>query len=259
MPKELRQPRGYANAFALPQKALPASGDVQGLLYIDKPVGVTAFFLVSYLRRLLGVRTIGHAGTLDPFATGVMVLLVGKRFTRLSDTFLATEKSYQARLQLGITTDTYDSEGVVVKTDERVPLLSDVEHAMSRFQGSCLQTPPMFSAKKQQGKKLCDLARAGKTVERLPVTVQLDTQLISYDYPVLDFQVTCSKGTYIRTIGHDIGELLGCGGHLTGLRRLRSGTVDIADCVPLHDITEETVHGYLVAHTNKHQMAQTLR
>lgn len=248
----------YQHVIALPPKAPPAQEDVAGLLFIDKPVGVTAFFLVSYLRRLLGVRTIGHAGTLDPFATGVMILLIGKRYTRLSDTFLATEKTYQARLQLGVTTDSYDSEGVVVATSEYVPTLTEIEEVVGRFQGVCLQVPPMFSAKKQQGKKLYELARAGKTVEREAVPVQLETKLIHYAYPFLDFKVTCSKGTYIRSIGHDMGQQLQCGGHLIGLRRVRSGSVDISDCVPLEALTAETVHSFLAAHTQKYASRRDL-
>lgn len=227
------------------------SHDVAGVLYIDKPKGVTAFSLVARLRRLTQVHTIGHAGTLDPMATGVMVLLVGKQYTRLSEHFLATEKVYETRLHLGVTTDSYDSDGKIVATQAHAPSLDEVEQAIAQFQGPCLQIPPMFSAKKQQGKKLYELAREGKSVERPPVTVQLATQLIHYEYPFLDFQVTCSKGTYIRTIGHDIGNLLGCGGHLTALRRLKSGFVDIIDCVSLDQISVETVQPLIEIHTRK--------
>lgn len=244
----------YPNAIPLPPKAPQAKDDVAGILYIDKPAQVSAFFLVAYLRRLLGVRTIGHAGTLDPFATGVMVLLIGRRYTRLSDAFLAQEKVYEARLSLGVTTDSYDSEGAVLARDSRIPPRLDVEQAIAQFQGPCMQIPPMFSAKKQQGKKLYELAREGKTVLRPAVEVQLETELIHYGYPTLDFRVRCSKGTYIRTIGHDIGQLLHCGAHLTQLRRLRSGTVDISDCVPLQALTPDTVHTFLAAHTKKGEL-----
>lgn len=220
-----------------------------GVLYIDKPAQITSFSLVSRLRRLTGVRKIGHAGTLDPFATGVMVLLIGRQYTRLSDQFLATEKVYQARLHLGITTDSFDADGNVLATSTHIPSLEDVFQALTHFQGACLQIPPMFSAKKQQGKKLYELARQGQVVERAPVQVQLKTELTHYEYPFLDFKVTCSKGTYIRTIGHDLGRLLHCGGHLTALRRLRSGSVDIGHCVTLEQLTLENVQQVLAQHT----------
>lgn len=229
------------------------SQGIAGVLYIDKPISVTSFSLVAILRRLTKERTIGHAGTLDPMATGVMVLLVGKPYTRQSERFLATEKVYETRLHLGVTTDSYDADGKIVATNAHIPTLHEVEQAIQQFQGSCLQIPPMFSAKKQQGKKLYELAREGKSVERPPVRVELATELLSYEYPFVDFRVTCSKGTYIRTIGHDLGQLLGCGGHLTALRRLRSGFVDVQDCVPLHALTVDTVHTFLAQHTEKAQ------
>ncbi|NGX42070.1 MAG: tRNA pseudouridine synthase B [Chlamydiae bacterium] len=202
----------------------------EGILPIYKPRGPTAFQLVRLLRKHLGVRKIGHAGTLDPFAEGVMVLLVGRKYTRLSDALVNTEKEYIGRVVLGIETDTYDVDGKILHRSDLIPSLEEVTHVLNKFQGKVQQIPPMFSAKKKDGKKLYELARKGKTIERDPVTVELQTELLEYHYPYLDIRVTCSKGTYIRALAHDIGTLLTCGGHLTSLTRTRSGKYSIADC-----------------------------
>ena len=196
---------------------------IEGILLINKPVGKTSFSLVSSLRRRLNVKKIGHAGTLDPFATGVMILLVGKTYTTQSDQFLQQDKEYVGRIHCGVTTDTFDCDGTITATSDYVPTVAEVETAVAQFQGTIDQTPPMFSAKKINGKKLCDLARQGITVERKPVTVTVQTELLEYRYPYLDIRVTCSKGTYIRVLAHDIGNILGCGAHLTQLTRTRSG------------------------------------
>lgn len=202
-----------------------------GILLVNKPKNKTSFSLVGALRRLFKVKKIGHAGTLDPFASGVMVMLVGKEYTRLSDTFLNADKEYRATVQLGIETDSHDCEGKTEKTSELVPTLAELEQALKGFQGSVDQIPPMFSAKKKNGKKLYELARKGITIEREPVKVLLKTELISYNYPFIELHIQCSKGTYIRSIARDLGRVLGCGGHLSALTRLRSGTYRIEDCV----------------------------
>lgn len=207
--------------------ASPASG----ILLVDKPKGITSFTLVGRLRRLLGVKKIGHAGTLDPFATGVMVMLIGREYTRLSDQFLHEDKEYLAELYLGASTDTYDSEGKVLSESSLHPTLEELEAVIEEFQGQILQTPPMYSAKKVGGRKLCDLARQGKEVERKAQLVEVKISLLSYNYPKAVIRVAASKGTYIRSLGHDIGERLGCGAHLSELRRLRSGGFSIEDCI----------------------------
>lgn len=207
------------------------SSQAQGILLVNKQRGKTAFSLVAMLRRRLGVKTIGHAGTLDPFATGVMVMLIGKNFTRQSNSFLNESKEYVARVRFGVETDTYDCDGIVTAENDRVPTLEEVTAALERFQGAVEQTPPMFSAKKQQGKKLYELARQGIEVERAPVKVFLETTLLGYEYPYLDIKVSCSKGTYIRSIAFDLGRLLGCGAHLTELVRTRSGRFAIEECL----------------------------
>jgi tRNA pseudouridine55 synthase len=203
----------------------------KGILLLNKPKGKTSFHLVAILRKLTGVKKIGHCGTLDPFATGVMVMLIGKSFTRLSDQFLGQEKEYLARLHLGIETDTYDTEGQTLATSSKIPSLEEIQTVLSEFQGTISQIPPMFSAKKVQGKKLYELARKGIEIKREPVQVQLEIHFISYAYPYLDVRVVCSKGTYIRSLAHDIGEKLGTYAHLTELTRTRSGQFEIKNCV----------------------------
>lgn len=209
-----------------------------GILLVDKQVGSTSFRLVSLLRKRTGIQKIGHAGTLDPFATGVMVMLIGREYTKKSDEFLLSDKQYKTTLHLGITTDSYDIDGEIVQRNETIPTLEQIKKAIEQFQGEILQTPPMFSAKKVKGQKLYDLARKGITIERAPVKVKLHIQFLSYEYPKLELLVDCSKGTYIRSLGYDIGQLLGCGAHLSALQRTRSGSFLLSQCVPEEKILD---------------------
>ncbi len=202
----------------------------EGILPVHKPKSKTSFSLVSILRKLTGIRTIGHAGTLDPFAEGVMILLIGKKFTRLSNCFLHQDKEYLATLHLGLTTDSYDTEGQVTGESSYIPTSTEIEDTLLKFQGTILQTPPMFSAKKVGGKKLYELARKGITIEREQVPVTLHIELIQYTYPHLTLKVQCSKGTYIRSLAYDIGLELNCGAHLSALTRTRSGNITLQDC-----------------------------
>ncbi len=204
---------------------------IPGLLLLNKPKGKTSFSLVAFLRKATGIKTIGHAGTLDPFATGVMVMLVGREFTKRSNEFLNHDKEYLATVHLGIETDSYDIDGKIVAESTVVPTLAEIENALLKFQGTVLQVPPMFSAKKINGKKLYELARKGKEIEREAKSVTLKTTLISYDYPNLVLNVACSKGTYIRAIAHDLGQMLGTYAHLSALIRTRSGPFELKDCV----------------------------
>ncbi len=225
--KKVQEVKNLMTMTNLPQN----SSDIEGVLLLDKPRGCTAFNLVARLRKVLGVKKIGHAGTLDPFATGVMVMLIGRNFTRLSDQFLCQDKEYEAEAYLGAATDTYDCEGQILSQCGRVPTLEEIQVALQSFQGEILQVPPMFSAKKQNGKKLYELARQGKTVERPPAKVFVQITLLSYAYPYLSLAVSCSKGTYIRSLAHDLGQLLGVGAHLSQLRRVRSGQFHLKDCL----------------------------
>lgn len=205
--------------------------EVEGILLVDKPKGCTSFSLVRKLRKVLNVRKIGHAGTLDPFATGLMVLLIGRKYTRMSDQFLGSDKEYIAEVKLGEATNSYDCDGEVTSQSDKVPSEEEVHAAIRKYQGNILQIPPMFSALKRNGKKLCDLARAGKEIEREPRPVWVETTLLSYEYPFLHIRVRCSKGTYIRCIGHDLGQDLDCGAHLSNLRRMQSGSFCIDHAV----------------------------
>jgi tRNA pseudouridine55 synthase len=202
----------------------------EGILPINKPKFKTSFSLIGVMRRLTGLRTIGHAGTLDPFADGVVLVLIGKRFTKLSNQFLNQDKEYLAKIHLGVTTNTYDPEGQIVSQNPKVPHLAEIEQALMKFQGTILQTPPMFSAKKVEGKKLYELARKGITIERQAVPVTLHIQLLNYHYPYLELRVQCSKGTYLRSLAHDLGIELGCGAHLSTLTRTRSGIFSLENC-----------------------------
>lgn len=203
----------------------------EGILIVDKPKGKTSFDLIRRLRRILQVDKIGHAGTLDPMATGVMVILIGKPFTRLSDHFLHHDKEYEAEITLGHATDSYDAEGVITHTSSHIPTLKDIESALTHFQGTQTQIPPMFSAKKVNGKKLYELARKGETIERKAVEVTIRIEFISYAYPTLNIRVSCSKGTYVRSLAHDIGLYLKTFGTLTALKRIRSGKLTLEKSV----------------------------
>ena len=203
----------------------------EGILLVNKPQGRTSFSLIRSLRKLTGIKKIGHAGTLDPFATGVMVMLVGREYTRLSDKLLFQDKEYLANVCLGVSTDTYDCDGKVVARSKKEPSNDEICPVLAKFQGEIEQIPPMFSAKKVKGKKLYELARKGETIERKPAKVYVKTEFISYTYPNLTLRISCSKGTYIRSIAHEIGELLGCGAHLSQLNRTRSGTFSLEECV----------------------------
>ena len=209
---------------------IPSSLMQEGLLPVNKPRTKTSFSLISIMRAVTKIRTIGHAGTLDPFADGVMILLIGKNYTRLSNQFLNQDKEYIATLSLGITTDTYDIDGQITGRSPYIPSLNELQTALLKFQGTILQTPPMFSAKKVEGKKLYELARKGITIERKSVSVTLHIELIDYSYPNVKIKVQCSKGTYIRSLAYDIGIELTCGAHLCSLTRTRSGTFTLEGC-----------------------------
>jgi tRNA pseudouridine55 synthase len=211
----------------------------QGILLLDKPKGKTSFYLVHLLRKLTSIRKIGHAGTLDPLATGVMVMLVGSQATKTANTHILHDKEYEALILLGSTSDSYDLDGQIVSTSPIIPTLSEIEEGLNYFQGAIEQIPPMFSAKKHKGKKLYELARQGRVVERKPSSVVVKTKLLSYSYPYLTLHIECSSGTYIRTIAHDLGQMLGCGALIAELQRTRSGPYRIENCIPTSALEEE--------------------
>ncbi len=208
--------------------------NVTGVLPIDKPPGLTSHDVIDRVRRRLNVRKVGHTGTLDPLATGVLVLCLG-RTTRLSSYFANHDKTYSARVRLGIRTSTLDAEGEVVARSDRVPTeAAVVRRAVASFIGEIEQIPPMFSARSVGGRRLYRLAREGTEVYRRPSTVRISRiDIEEFSPPELHLTVSCSKGTYIRTLADDIGRELGCGAYLAGLRRTAAGPVRVDECVTL--------------------------
>ena len=214
---------------------------MHGLLIVDKPRGVTSHDVVAAVRRAAGTRKVGHAGTLDPLATGVLVLALGTA-TRTLEYLLADDKWYDAEITLGQATDTYDAEGQIVHRHAgTLPARDEVEQALDAFRGPILQRPPLFSALKQDGEALYKKARRGEVVEVAPreVTIHALT-LTDWAPPRLGLRVHCSKGTYIRSLAHELGERLTVGAHLSGLRRLSSGEFTLAQAQTLAAIREAT-------------------
>ena len=217
---------------------------MNGLLIIDKPAGMTSFDVVRQVRRMTKTRRVGHAGTLDPMATGVLPVAVGTA-TRLIEYLMAGDKAYRATLKLGSATDTQDSDGQVLeeKSWQDVDLAS-VSTAVENFIGDFEQLPPMYSALKKDGQPLYKLARQGIEVDREPRRVHVENLTIDeFSPPYMTFTVTCSKGTYVRTLCHEIGHILGCGAHMTELRRLSCGRFDLAASHPLQVFKELSEQG----------------
>jgi tRNA pseudouridine55 synthase len=214
---------------------------VNGLLVIDKPAGLTSHDVVGILRRITGERSIGHLGTLDPMATGVLPLLLGK-FTRLAQYFSSAEKSYTGTIRFGFATDTYDAEGQPAGPDSLPALtLEQVQAAASRFHGEMQQTPPPFSAKKIAGTPAYKLAREGKPVELKAVMVHIHSfEIVSLDGAEASFTITISAGGYVRAVAHQIGQDLGCGAHLSSLRRTQAGAFTLAKAHTLDELTPLT-------------------
>lgn len=221
---------------------MQASPNPEGVLLIDKPSGCTSHDIVDRVRRKLGIRKVGHAGTLDPLATGMLIILVGKA-TKVSQYLMSLPKVYEGSFKLGESTDSHDAEGQVTETRE-VPSLTaeDITEAMSGFTGDQYQTPPMFSAKKHKGKPLYKMARKGQEVEREPRFISVSRlELLDFNSPNGDFLMACSKGTYVRTLLHDLGNKIGCGAHMTALRRTEIDHFHIDNATPI-DALEEMPH-----------------
>jgi len=210
---------------------------LDGLLLVDKPAGMTSHDVVDHVRRSYGQKKVGHCGTLDPQATGLLMLVLGKA-TKVQDLLMAEDKEYSGTLKLGETTDTQDAQGQVLQTRPVPPLTEDqIRAAFEKFSGEFHQIPPMVSALKKDGVPLYKLAREGKTVEREPRLVRVYShQLLKIHLPLVDFHLRCSKGFYVRTYCQDIGELLGCGGHLVALQRTRSGNFTLGNATGWGDL-----------------------
>ena len=260
--------------------------ETSGVLIIDKPAGMTSHDVVACVRRLLGTRQVGHFGTLDPFATGVLPVSVGKA-TRFAQFYLKSRKAYEGTIRLGFSTDTYDATGTPTSEEVAVSVEAEtLERLFREFTGRLMQTPPPYSAKRVGGTRAYELARQNKPVKLAPVEVEIYAlELLSFDGTRARFAAECSGGTYVRSLAHDIGQKLGCGAHLEGLRRTgvaeftleRAFTLEqlekaareqkVADCmVPLEsllpDCPELVVRGReekSVRHGHKFELAQTER
>jgi len=212
---------------------------MDGILVVDKPAGPTSHDVVDRVRKIFGIRKVGHTGTLDPAATGVLGLLLG-RATKLSQYLTGSDKAYRAVIRLGRETTTLDAEGKVVSESPVTCDAGAVEEAVAAFVGDITQIPPMFSAKHRGGKRLHELARKGIEVERDPVPVTIHSiEVVAVDLPDVVVDVSCSSGTYVRVLALDLGRALGCGGHLASLRRTAAGPFTIADGAELSALEDD--------------------
>ncbi len=211
---------------------------ISGVLVVDKPVGLTSHEVVQIIRRGTGIRRAGHTGTLDPRASGVLVILLGPA-VRLSEYVSASDKRYQAVIQLGTTTDTYDADGQVLTSHPVEVSETQFEEALQQFIGEIEQVPPPYSAVKVKGRKAYEMARQGEDVDLLPRKITVySLELLEWAPPEAVVDVYCSSGTYIRSLANDLGKILGCGAHLVGLRRTKSGRFTLRDAVPLRKLRE---------------------
>ncbi len=210
-----------------------------GILLVDKPAGITSHDVVWRVRKLFGTKKVGHTGTLDPMATGVLVVLLG-RAAKACEYVSHDEKEYEATLRLGFTTDTEDVTGTILSQSNSLPTPTEVEAVLPSFRGGILQVPPMYSALKVNGRKLCDIARAGETVERVARPVTVKALVCEATDSPSDYRMTVrvSGGTYIRTLCADIGAALGCGGVMASLRRTEAGGFSISDAVTLEELED---------------------
>lgn len=209
---------------------------VDGVLLLDKPVGLSSNDALIKAKRVMNAKKAGHTGTLDPFATGLLPLCFGEA-TKFSQDLLEADKTYEATVHLGIRTNTGDTEGEAIETRDVDVTIAQIEAALARFRGPILQVPPMYSALKRDGKALYEYAREGIVLEReaRPVTIHA-LELIGYEAPMLRIRVTCSKGTYVRVLGEDIGAALGCGAHLNALRRIQVGALTLDGMISLEEL-----------------------
>ena len=219
---------------------------MNGILNVFKPTGITSFDVVRTIRKISNIKKVGHAGTLDPEASGVLPVCIGKA-TKAIDYIMGDFKIYEVELKLGVTTDTYDREGKILSESEVALSDEEITRAINSFVGEIKQIPPMYSALKVNGKKLYELARAGIEIERAarPITIY-EIDITNLESPYIKFRVKCSKGTYIRSLCYDIGELLKCGGMMWNLRRTATGQFHIEDAINIEDLNEENISEYVM-------------
>lgn len=219
-----------------------------GFLIIDKATGWTSHDVVAKSRNILGIRKIGHLGTLDPLATGVLVLAVGREATKKVSEYMKADKEYLVEIELGKSSDTYDSEGEVTVSPTDYPAITfqQVEAELDAFWGASMQMPPAFSALKINGQRAYKLARAGKEVKLAPREVQMQGKDIEFEFPFIRFTVEVSSGTYIRSLAHDIGQVLGSGAIMTALRRTRVGQFKLEDAITLEELAKNPSEAPLI-------------
>jgi tRNA pseudouridine55 synthase len=212
---------------------------ISGVLVVDKPVGLTSHDVVQVIRKGTNIRRAGHTGTLDPRASGVLVILIGPA-VRLSEYVSASDKRYQAVLRLGASTDTYDADGKVTRSRPVENITEEqFESELQKFVGEIEQVPPPYSAVKVKGRKAYEMAREGEEVDLAPRKIKVySLELLEWATPEAVIDVYCSSGTYVRSLAHDLGEALGCGAHLVGLRRTKSGRFTLRDAVPLRKLKD---------------------
>lgn len=212
------------------------------IIPINKPAGITSHSVVNKLRRFYGIKKIGHAGTLDPFATGVLILLVGRESTKRSQSLMKQDKIYRTKLKLGFISDTYDKDGAIQEYNtDIIPTQEQIDAVIQQFIGEIEQIPPMYSAIKINGKKMYELARKGEHIDIPARNVTISRiDILEYEYPYLTLDIYCASGTYIRSLGYDIGIKLGTGAYLEELERRQSGAFNIDNCYTLDTLPELT-------------------
>jgi len=215
---------------------------LDGAILIDKPAGPTSHDVVDAIRRQFNLKKVGHCGTLDPAATGLLIIVLG-RGTKLSERLMSDDKVYQGSMKFGESTDSYDAEGELVASLPVLPMtLDELNEAAAEFIGDQRQIPPMVSAIKKGGVPLYKLARKGIEVEREPRLIHIyNFRFTAYEEPIGIFRLACTKGTYVRSVAHDLGQKLGCGAHLSTLRRITSGKFDVTDAVEFEDVMSYSV------------------
>jgi len=220
----------------------------KGFILINKPAGITSHDVVDKLREITKIKKIGHAGTLDPFANGLLILGIGREFTKKLSVFQKKDKEYIANLRLGAESDTFDRDGKIVERKvEKIPEKEEIEETLKIFLGEIEQIPPAFSAKKIGGKKFYELARKGIKVEPKPQRVKIyEISILEYKFPYLKIKVKCSSGTYIRSLANDIGKKLGCGAYVEELTRTKIGEFSIENAIELSKLNSQNWRNFLI-------------
>ena len=236
-------PRAVTLGETFRQPKLSFDFELGEILNINKPVGWTSFDVVKKIRGQLNIKKVGHAGTLDPFATGVLLICTGRATKKVED-LMNLKKEYIARIEFGKTTDSYDLTGTILSERSADNLeLENINQVIKQFHGEIYQTPPMYSAVKVNGERLYKLARRGEVVERKPRKIKIyQTDVIDFRNPFLKLRIVCSRGTYIRALANDMGEILGCGGYLTSLTRTRVGDYKLEDSFEIKDLIRDIKH-----------------